>query len=413
MKKLQLLFLPTILALAFGLMLSCSAKDENSSSGASSNSSNTVSGYVQKGPFIQGTVITVWELDSNLVQTGQAFIGTIDDNTGTFNVRGNVVSPYVELSAVGYYFNEVSGSLSTAPLTLQALSDLTDNSSVNVNLMTHLEKKRVEYLIDAGSTFAAAKTQAQTEIMKIFNIENVSLGSSETLNISKSGDGNAVLLAISAILQSEKTVPELTEMLSTINSDIRTDGTLDSTTTKATLVTAMEYLKTRHIGGVTIRDNIEGRYSNLGVSATIPAYESYVYKLDTIAPTVVSITPSDSANISSSSYNFSVTFSERMDNTTLTINTGLDCSAGQNGTSGGGMCRGTCSASFEYSSDDFVSCVQMTDMTLAVSNSGKTFTMNSSMHSTSTAYKFRVTSGAKDFGGSNSVSTHTVSYTTQ
>ena len=188
-----------------------------------------------------------------------------------------------------------------------------------------------------------------------------------------------------------------------------TDGTLDSTTTKATLVTAMEYLKSRRS---TIRSNIESRYSDIGVSATIPAFESYAFKLDTIAPTVVSITPSDSANISSSSYNFSVTFSERMDNTTLTINTGLDCSGGQNGTSGGGMCRGTCSASFEYSSDDFVSCVQMTNRTLAVSNSGKTFTMNSSMHSTSTAYKFRVTSGAKDIGG-NSVSTHTVSYTTQ
>ena len=162
MKKLQLLFLITILALAFSLLLSCSEKDENSSSSGSGTSSNTVSGYVQKGPFIQGTVITVWELDSSLVQTGRTFIGTIDDNTGTFNARGNVVSPYVELSAVGYYFNEVSGSLSTAPLTLQALSDLNDNNSVNVNLMTHLEKKRVEYLIDAGSTFTTAKSQAQT-----------------------------------------------------------------------------------------------------------------------------------------------------------------------------------------------------------------------------------------------------------
>ena len=61
------------------------------------------------------------------------------------------------------------------------------------------------------------------------------------------------------------------------------------TETKATLATAMEYLKTRHIGDVTIRDNIEGRYSNLGVSATIPAFESYAYKLDTTAPTVITL----------------------------------------------------------------------------------------------------------------------------
>ena len=54
-------------------------------------------------------------------------------------------------------------------------------------------------------TFAAAKTQAQGEILKMFNIDNVTLGNSETLDISKSGDGNAALLAISAILQSDKT----------------------------------------------------------------------------------------------------------------------------------------------------------------------------------------------------------------
>ena len=385
MKKLQLLFLTTILALAFSLLLSCSEKDENSSSSGSGTSSNTVSGYVQKGPFIQGTVITVWELDSSLVQTGRTFIGTIDDNTGTFNARGNVVSPYVELSAVGYYFNEVSGSLSTAPLTLQALSDLNDNSSVNVNLMTHLEKKRVEYLIDAGSTFTAAKTQAQAEIMKIFNIENVSLGSSETLDISKSGDGNAVLLAISAILQSDKSEAELTELLSTINTDIRTDGTLDSNTTKATLATAMEYLKTRHIANTSIRTNIESRYSNLGVSATIPAFESYAYKLDTTAPTVVSTSPGDCNCGSSNPVDISVTFSEIMDEATITTNTS-DTS---------------CSGTFQFSSDNFSTCVKMTGLSFTASNSYKTFTIENVVLANSTFYKYRFTSGATDLAGNN------------
>ena len=68
--------------------------------------------------------------------------------------------------------------------------------------------------MDSGLTFAAAKTQAQTEILSFFNIDNVTLGNSETLDISKSGDGNAVLLAISAMLQSDKTEAELTELLS-------------------------------------------------------------------------------------------------------------------------------------------------------------------------------------------------------
>ncbi|MBL4736453.1 MAG: hypothetical protein JKZ01_00120 [SAR324 cluster bacterium] len=252
MKKLKFLFFPTILALAFGLMLSCakSSSDDSSSSADTSSSEETntssavtLSGKVQKGPYIQGTEITVRELDSSMIPTGNTFTGTIDDNTGSFSIKGTLTNKIVELSALGYYFNEVSGSLSNATLTLSALSDLTDSSSVNVNLMTHLEKKRVEYLMDNSKmTFAAAKTQAQTEIMKIFNIDNVTLGNSETLDISKSGDGNAVLLAISAILQSNKTDAELTELLSNINTDIRTDGTMDSSITRQTLITAKAYV---------------------------------------------------------------------------------------------------------------------------------------------------------------------------
>ena len=290
MKKLKFLFFPTILALAFGLMRSCaksSSEDSSSSADTSSSSTVTLSGKVQKGPYVQGTEITVRELDSSMTPTGNTFTGPIDDHAGNFIIKGTLAYKIVELSADGYYFNEVSGSLSVAPLTLQALSDLTDSSSVNVNLMTHLEKKRVEYLIDSGLTFAAAKTQAQTEILKIFNIENVTLGNSETLDISKSGDGNAVLLAISALLQSNKSEAELTELLSVINTDIRTDGTLDGSNTKQTLVTAMEYLKPIRS---TIRSNIESRYSYLGISANIPAFESYAFKLDTVSPTIASKT---------------------------------------------------------------------------------------------------------------------------
>ena len=210
MKKLKFLFLPTILALAFGLMLSCakSSSDDSKSedTDTSTSSAVTVSGSVQKGPYVQGTEITVRELDSSMTPTGNTFTGTIDDNTGSFSIKGTLANKIAELAADGYYFNEVSGSLSSAKLSLQAFSDLTDNSSVNVNLMTHLEKKRVEYLMDNSKmTFAAAKTQAQTEILSFFNLDNVTLGNSETLDISKSGDGNAVLLAISAILQSDKT----------------------------------------------------------------------------------------------------------------------------------------------------------------------------------------------------------------
>jgi len=70
MKKLKLLFFPTILALTFGLMLSCA---KSSSDDTSSSSAVTVSGKVQKGPYVQGTEITVRELDSSMTPTGNTF----------------------------------------------------------------------------------------------------------------------------------------------------------------------------------------------------------------------------------------------------------------------------------------------------------------------------------------------------
>ena len=151
--------------------------------------------------------------------------------------------------------------------------------------------------------------------MKIFNIENVTLGNSETLDISKSGDGNAALLAISAILQSNKTEAELTELLSTINTDIRTDGTMDSTITKATLVTAMEYVKPLQS---TIRSNIETRYNTLGLSVSIPSFETYILKLDTTVPTVSSVSPTSNATTVAVNSPVTATFSDYMVSSSIT-----------------------------------------------------------------------------------------------
>ena len=92
-------------------MLSCGKKDEEPP--AEDTEAVTVSGKVQKGPYVQGTEITVRELDSSMTPTGNTFTGTIDDNTGSFSIKGKLSNKIVELSADGYYFNEVSGSLSS------------------------------------------------------------------------------------------------------------------------------------------------------------------------------------------------------------------------------------------------------------------------------------------------------------
>lgn len=298
----------------------------NGTPGSSSDniSIKSMNGFVQKGPFIQGTEITVRELfpynsdngSYSIIYTGKTFTGVIEDDLGTFKIKGLIGNNIVELSALGYYFNEISGSLSTSPISMQALADLTDASSINVNLMTHLEKKRVEYLIDKGVSFTEAKVQAQGEILKMFNLDNISIGNSETLDISKSGTGNAVLLAISALLQSNRTEAEMTELLSIINTDLRLDGTLDSESTKGKLLESMEFLKPIRS---QIRNNIKSRYNNLGLIASIPAFESYAFKLDTVIPTIESINYTYGAKTLVSS--LKIVFSDIMDNTSLSNDT--------------------------------------------------------------------------------------------
>ena len=104
----------------------------------------SLDGQAQKGPFNNGTAINIAELSNTLSPTGRNFSSAITDNTGRFSVANvQLESPYVELRATGFYFNEVSNEISTGQLTLYALSNLTGKTSINVNILTHLEKNRM------------------------------------------------------------------------------------------------------------------------------------------------------------------------------------------------------------------------------------------------------------------------------
>lgn len=231
-----------------------------------------ISGYAQKGPFLNGTSVTISELTPALLSTGKNYPAQILDNSGTFEIKNvELASQYVELKADGFYFNEVANSNSKTQLTLYALSDLTNKSSLNVNLLTTLEKGRVEYLLSNGSNFSSAKKQAQSEILKIFEMEKSAMTESESLDISKAGDDHAILLAISVILQGYLSVADLSELLANINADIRTDGILNSQTLGSALIN-----NARGIKSDQIRKNLETRYETLGLAVKVPDFEKYI-----------------------------------------------------------------------------------------------------------------------------------------
>jgi hypothetical protein len=258
-------FMITILA---GFILyGCTDKDSGSLI-----KKDSISGFAQKGPFINGTTITISELNNDLDQTGKSFISQITDNKGGFTANNLVlISPFVNLRADGFYFNEISGEQSAAQITLNALSDISDKSSINVNLLSSLEKPRTEYLIKQGTPFGEAKIQAQAEVLSLFNIQKEGMETSEELDISKEGDDNAILLAVSLILQGYRTEGELTELISNISSDLMEDGVLSTAALGSKLINQALILDT-----ISIRNNLESRYQDLGVEAVIPRFEKYL-----------------------------------------------------------------------------------------------------------------------------------------
>lgn len=266
MKKIYI-FLSLIL---FTLFISC--EKENDTYQTNPVYKDKVSGFVQKGPYNNGTAITISELYADLTPTGKNFNSQIVDNKGTFEFKNiELSSQFVELKANGFYFNEIIGENSSAQLTLFALTDLSDSSSININILSNIEKSRVEYLISEGVSFANAKKQAQQEILGIFSISQSDIISSEFLDITKAGDDNAILLAVSLILQGHRSVSELSELLANISTDIREDGELNSTSIGTSLINHAKYLNVE-----TIRNNLESRYNDLGVSTIIPEFENYI-----------------------------------------------------------------------------------------------------------------------------------------
>ena len=107
--------------------------------------------------------------------------------------------------------------------------------------------------------------------MAIFGIERDGMLSSEQLNIFRDGDDHAILLAISAILQGDNTVAELSELLANITNDLQEDGTLDGEKLAATL-----RQNAMNLNLPAIRQHLLKRYQELEIDAAIPNFEQYI-----------------------------------------------------------------------------------------------------------------------------------------
>ena len=138
---------------------------------------------------------------------------------------------------------------------------------------------------EKNKTLAQAKTQAEGEVLAAFDIKG-EFDEFENLNIFKSGDGNAALLAVSVMMQGDADAAGLAKRLDKFDDSFAESGEWkDSETKKAVAEWTAEASANGELE--TVRKNIEG----LDYADEIPAFEKYIPAVE----------PADSTEDSSSS----------------------------------------------------------------------------------------------------------------
>lgn len=236
--------------------------------------SHSVSGAVQKGPFIQGSSITIQPLNEKLKPIGQMYTTQTTNDAGMFEID-NVHSKYAEIIATGYYFDEVEGEISSSMLTLRSIADIEDNSQKNVNLLTTITYNRIKNLVsNDGKSVTEASCQAEKELFTALGIpENIQPSvSCGAMNISNSGEENGLLLAITIVLQNGRSVGELSEYIAKFSSDLADDGTIQQELLQKLSIYGFHSSFYEEI----VIPNLVERYNSLGIECSIPNFSQYL-----------------------------------------------------------------------------------------------------------------------------------------
>jgi cysteine-rich repeat protein len=259
---------------AFALLTSCGGADTGSSA-----DSILLEGAVQKGPLLLGSSVDVAVLDSTGNPTGDVYGTFTINDLGEFWVEIPKSAP-VSIVGSGYYYNEVSGGLSTGWISLRAIYLASKNEAqpILINPVTTLTYDRVRALHDQGQTFADAIALAEQELQVALGIGLADLEINQpgtSLDI-LGGDtpANAYLFAVSSVLAQAGVNlaggvdgpidAHLQEFMNQISFDLADDG-LIAAGLRATIDAAEFDLDT-----AAIEAGLAARLAHLGSNADVP-----------------------------------------------------------------------------------------------------------------------------------------------
>lgn len=240
--------------------------------------SKAFSGVAEKGPFVSGSTMKIWEMDDELSLTGTKFEWEVSTSLGEYSSpKVNLTTQYALLQATGAFYNEVSGTSATGDFTLKGLVNLDGRDKVNLNILSHLSYNRAMALYASGDykNVPAAKAKAEQEVMSAFymNSSDSPLRHSfEDLSIFGSSDDDAKLLAISILLTRTLNVTGLTSTLAELSADFKDDGKWNGSVSSTSQVTIADW-------AFNIRANFSKYRTNLQALKTpVPDFEKWIYR---------------------------------------------------------------------------------------------------------------------------------------
>ena len=220
---------------------------------------DAVSGRAFKGPFLPSSTVDLYVLNSVLNQTGVTFHGNVTDEAGSYYIPNVPTDGAIELIVNGYFFNEVSGEMSDDVLELKALTS--QSGTVNVNLFTTIEIRRVRYLAGEGLSVQEAKEQALQELSTQFHW--TMSGTADEISLD-SANGKC-LLAFSSMIADSRNVAEIGALITELTTDFEdgvfTEEHMDELTQSCFSFNPLD-----------TRANLQGYFDTEGINIEVPFF---------------------------------------------------------------------------------------------------------------------------------------------
>jgi FG-GAP repeat protein/thrombospondin type 3 repeat protein len=237
----------------------------------------SLSGAVEKGPFVVGSSVSISMLDATLTPTGEVFNTQTLDDAGRFAIDfQQTLDQPMAIEGSGFYYNEVTGTLSSAPITLRALDVTTAGGAHEavVNLVTHLAFERAKRLALGGMPVAAAEQAAEAELRAGLRLGppgfDPGVAGLEMTILGGDTDANAYLFAVSAVLVQAAVArggpidAALQELVNQLQLDLADDGTLGQSNIDALLAAQQA------VDSALVMAQLGARLVEIGSSAVVP-----------------------------------------------------------------------------------------------------------------------------------------------